>query len=541
MLNVTEVYFSGATEARSPSLWQWDYGQIMVFPDLNLPDAYEVHFATSTDTATAIGTADGVQIPDECLTKSGSVNVYIYLHEGADDGETVYHAVLPVIGRSEPTHEEPTPVQQSEIEQVIAALNGAVEDAEAAAEDAEGFAQAAQEAAESIPELAPVATSGDYDDLTNKPVIPTVPTNVSAFTNDAGYQTASDVNSALLASLITDTASGDPCAFPDGASAPVVDCTVQIVPKQEGSGTPSPDNVRPISGWTSMTMRRTGMNIFDLASAFDALGVTYTVDSDGWFTVENIISPNLYQNRMPLPYTVTNGSVLLEVHPDTVATNLKAYIVLDGIGVTQGTKIENRTFDAICFNWSTAGKIKFKLMVVNSKTVGDVCYPYESQTYTKSWDTTVYGGSLDLTTGVLTVTYGLVDLGSLSWIYYASTPSYFQATVSGKAKGTKFAASAYANTNGTSVSALPDHGICGSGGSENVYVRDDAYTDAATFKSAVSGVMLAYELANPTETIQLTPTEVQTILGSNTFSADTGAVSLEYRCDTKLYIQKVIS
>ena len=31
--------------------------------------------------------------------------------------------------------------------------------------------------------------SGNYNDLTNKPTIPTVPTNVSAFTNDAGYLT----------------------------------------------------------------------------------------------------------------------------------------------------------------------------------------------------------------------------------------------------------------------------------------------------------------------------------------------------------------
>lgn len=31
--------------------------------------------------------------------------------------------------------------------------------------------------------------SGSYNDLTNKPTIPTVPTNVSAFTNDAGYLT----------------------------------------------------------------------------------------------------------------------------------------------------------------------------------------------------------------------------------------------------------------------------------------------------------------------------------------------------------------
>lgn len=38
-------------------------------------------------------------------------------------------------------------------------------------------------------DLAEVATSGDYDDLTNKPTIPTVPEKVSAFQNDAGYLT----------------------------------------------------------------------------------------------------------------------------------------------------------------------------------------------------------------------------------------------------------------------------------------------------------------------------------------------------------------
>ena len=37
--------------------------------------------------------------------------------------------------------------------------------------------------------LANVATSGSYADLSNKPTIPTVPTKVSAFTNDAGYLT----------------------------------------------------------------------------------------------------------------------------------------------------------------------------------------------------------------------------------------------------------------------------------------------------------------------------------------------------------------
>ena len=42
----------------------------------------------------------------------------------------------------------------------------------------------------------PTLFSGNYNDLTNKPTIPTVPTNVSAFTNDAGYITSADVQAA---------------------------------------------------------------------------------------------------------------------------------------------------------------------------------------------------------------------------------------------------------------------------------------------------------------------------------------------------------
>ncbi len=43
------------------------------------------------------------------------------------------------------------------------------------------------------PNLATVATTGSYNDLSNTPTIPVVPTNVSAFANDAGYVTAADV------------------------------------------------------------------------------------------------------------------------------------------------------------------------------------------------------------------------------------------------------------------------------------------------------------------------------------------------------------
>ena len=41
--------------------------------------------------------------------------------------------------------------------------------------------------------LKPVATTGSYNDLTNKPTIPTVPTDLSGFTNNAGYAKSADI------------------------------------------------------------------------------------------------------------------------------------------------------------------------------------------------------------------------------------------------------------------------------------------------------------------------------------------------------------
>lgn len=45
--------------------------------------------------------------------------------------------------------------------------------------------------------------SGDYNDLTNKPTIPTVPTNVSDFTNDAGYITSDALSGYAESSAVT--------------------------------------------------------------------------------------------------------------------------------------------------------------------------------------------------------------------------------------------------------------------------------------------------------------------------------------------------
>lgn len=110
-------------------LYQYDYGQKLVIEETQLPMAYEVHFANSESekSKVVIGNSEGVAIPDEYLLTGEPVYVWVFLHDGENDGETEYRGMIPVIERPEATDIPVTPVEQDLITQTIAALNAAVE------------------------------------------------------------------------------------------------------------------------------------------------------------------------------------------------------------------------------------------------------------------------------------------------------------------------------------------------------------------------------------------------------------------------------
>lgn len=142
--------------AQAGDLWQYDYGQRLIISGVELPPAYEVHFANAENgtSKTVIGDDTGADIPDEFLLTGDRIHVWIYLHNGEDDGETVYHGIINVVKRAKPTDAEPTPVQQSEIDQAIAALNAGISTVE---EIAEGIPQTIDTALEAAKE------SGEFD------------------------------------------------------------------------------------------------------------------------------------------------------------------------------------------------------------------------------------------------------------------------------------------------------------------------------------------------------------------------------------------
>lgn len=144
MNQVTATFNSCGYSSTAP-LYQYDYGQKLVFYGFDLPTAFEVHFSNGLDedTTTQIGADNTVDIPDAYLLTGKNITAWLYLHTGNDDGETTYFIEIPVTERAKPSNLEPTPVQQDAITQAIAALNAGVEAAEqSATESAESAAAA---------------------------------------------------------------------------------------------------------------------------------------------------------------------------------------------------------------------------------------------------------------------------------------------------------------------------------------------------------------------------------------------------------------
>ena len=177
-----------------------------------------------------------------------------------------------------------------------------------------------------------------------------------------------------------------------------------------------------------------------------------------------------------------------------------AYMIIVFLARPAGTEI---SFENICVNLSWSG------------SKNGTYEPYEK--HTRAVDTATYfpngmrsAGSaydeMDFERRKAIKRIGVVDLGSLNWFYEPTTPNErFVAIVdgikivSGSAKG-NLVCSKYTTTSVDDVySHTADKTIAVHNTAEQVWVYDTAYTDAATFKTAMSGVMLYYELATPTE------------------------------------------
>ena len=155
----------------------------------------------------------------------------------------------------------------------------------------------------------------------------------------------------------------------------------------------------------------------------------------------------------------------------------------------------------------------------------------DGTTYPISLGSTIYGGTLDVTNGVLTVDYAMVDLGTLPWSYESSN-KFFYAIINFALNRTDLITEKYVsvgNKTDAQMATVADGGFSpatyASGTKTMVKFKNTSYTDVASFTASVDGDKLVYPLRE-SQTVTLTPTQVQTVLGQNNIWADSGTVEV---------------
>lgn len=140
----------------------------------------------------------------------------------------------------------------------------------------------------------------------------------------------------------------------------------------------------------------------------------------------------------------------------------------------------------------------------------------------------------DAQTGVLTRRVGKVDIASLNWVYHAPSSkytAYFDCSIDDIKKGNSSVVSKLISDAG--FTPIASGAIATAGHDNNVMavahnatrtiICCPSYSEASSFKSAMSGIHLYYELATPTTEV-IAPQKLSQIKGTNTILQTSGDI-----------------
>ena len=319
--------------------------------------------------------------------------------------------------------------------------------------------------------------------------------------------------------VYTEEASGDLVTFSDGANNfPVSELIVGIDPMQPGSGNPSSNNIRTIFGWNSISIRCTGKNLWGgdalIADIKDAIS-TATIDNENrtitFASTATVVVPfcglrggrwrgfQFEENkRYTFVFTIyktsgTGSNIIIHYtdgtneKPATSATTTKETLVI--------VSNEEKTVQDVSKNTQSGNTVVYadECGIFEGVLTADDFEAYNGTSKTIEFPQevgTVYGGTLNVTTGQLTVTHGVIS-------------SYNGETLTGE------------------------------------WISDrDVYSPNTT---PTTGAQVVYELSTPL-VYQITPVQISSLTGITTIYANAGSIQkVVYARDTFDPIAQLIS
>lgn len=193
-------------------------------------------------------------------------------------------------------------------------------------------------------------------------------------------------------------------------------------PTQAGSGDPSPDNIRPISGRDNVKVQRSGENLLNITpfAKVTNKGVIFEYIADGGIHIEGTPTASADSPTFPVPILAPG-----KYYGVDMGTGIAASIVVtrDGKRFWMNAKagFEIRTGDVthywymIITKGTTVNKTVYPY-IVPSTTAPTVYTPYRGDTLALALPSTIYGGTVDAVTGKGAETWKLVTLdGTEAW------------------------------------------------------------------------------------------------------------------------------
>ena len=300
-------------------------------------------------------------------------------------------------------------------------------------------------------------------------------------------------------------------------------------PMQEGSGDPSPDNVRPIKGRDSVTVTRCGETLWALES--------FTSNAYN-NAIQNIVDLSCI-NRLPRntpmylsgEVTPTNRTfeILFSAGKEALGTIrnngrpstwLKEGII-DRVNLIGGTNDStSRTFEKIMLSLGTTAPTAYK--------------PYIGQTSTLTLPKTIYGGTVDAVTGEGQETWKLITLDGTTNKFTSGITYWNLPANSAVGVGDYYLYNIYSSH---------FHKVFGGNARMNfIYTTSDIMTkyfqnaDAlnaylAAQYAAGTPVQIAYKLATPTPFTAAGGVPIKALSGTNTVLTDADSATVTGRAD----------
>ena len=345
-----------------------------------------------------------------------------------------------------------------------------------------------------------------------------------------------------------ETVAGNPLSFTTDSKQVASKTIVTLEPIQAGSGDPSPSNVREISGYDDIRLYSSEDNLLGgiqfakmihryAGGTIDTTNKTITFKGSSAMHEKILIKLDPQKsytciitayaesgNSLNIQYADVNGNRLGGITPHDTLTNSKQTTkrVINNPGCINLTYAS--TNNTVIY-YDECGIFEGDIEISDFE-------PYISTTdiTIPAPDGTIYGGTLDVESGELTVTHKAVNMESLDWVWDSSRGTFNTNTIDKKSSGSSIDRMAICEIYkpSTDTSLPTDLTIYSSLTGSYVFVKDTNYnSNLSAFITAITGKKIAYMLQSP-KTYHLSPHQVKLLQGANVVTTNGTSLQLTY-------------